>query len=140
MVRQLAKELGFEGTVEYRHGTGGAQYCKGVGKDLDALLVFAEAFARDANPDDFSLSAILAHERGHQLLIRHPKLAPMTKGLSIGSDEILASLIGSLIAPMEDDRQMLYYKALFEADRRGVDLMKAARLCRNLCDILEQVL
>src|SRR5579859_5127140 len=118
-VRQLAKELGFEGSVEYRHawsGTGGAQYCKGAGKNPDALLVFAEAFARDANPQDFSLAAILAHERGHQLLERHPKLAPMTKGLSVGSDEIMASLIGSLIARQEEDRQMLYYKALFEAD------------------------
>jgi len=58
----------------------------------------------------------------------------------IVSDEILASLIGSLIAQEEKDRQVLYYKALYEAVSRGVDLPRAARLCRDICDLLEQVL
>jgi hypothetical protein len=142
-IRRLAKQFGFEGTVEYRHvwsGTGGAQYTIGTGREKDGLAVFAEAFERDADPEDFSLDAILAHERGHQLLVRHPRLAPMAKKISIASDEILASLIGSLIAAADKDRQVLYYKALFEAVTRGVDLPKAARLCHELCALLEQLI
>src|SRR5690242_9360640 len=76
-VSQLARRLGFVGTVEYRHAysrTGGAQFGLGRAAANDRLIVFAEAFERDADPDDFSLEAILAHERGHQLLARHPRL------------------------------------------------------------------
>jgi len=34
-------------------GTGGAQYSMGSSQEADALLVFAEAFERDADPEDF---------------------------------------------------------------------------------------
>jgi hypothetical protein len=69
-VVRLARELRFVGRIEYRHvfsQTGGAQYARGSNADEDLLTVYAEAFERDADPEDFSLEAILAHERGHQL-------------------------------------------------------------------------
>ena len=44
-----------------------AQYARGSTAHEDLLTVYAEAFERDADPEDFSLEAILAHERGHQL-------------------------------------------------------------------------
>src|SRR2546421_6255 len=72
-VARIARALGFVGHVEYRHvysQTGGAQYGQGTTAAEDLLTVYAEAFDRDADPDDFSLDAILAHERGHQLLAR----------------------------------------------------------------------
>lgn len=75
---RIARALGFVGRVEYRHvysQTGGAQYGRGSTIEEDLLTVYAEAFERDANPEDFSLEAILAHERGHQLLARHPRIA-----------------------------------------------------------------
>src|SRR6266436_6180762 len=80
-VSRIARQLGFVGRVEYHHvysSAGGAQYGLAVAADQDLLVVYAEAFDRDANPDDFSLEAILADERGHQLLARHPRLARVT--------------------------------------------------------------
>src|SRR5437868_2561932 len=84
-VVQIAQELGFIGHVEYRHvysQTGGAQYGRGSNEDDDLLTVYAEAFERDANPEDFSLEAMIAHERGHQLLARHRRLAKRMEGVS----------------------------------------------------------
>ena len=57
-VRRIAQHLGFLGRVEYRHvfsGTGGAQFGLGSSPAHDLLVVYAEAFARDADADDFSL-------------------------------------------------------------------------------------
>jgi hypothetical protein len=51
--------------VEYRHvysQTGGAQYGRGNTPEEDLLTVYAEAFERDADPQDFSLEAMIAHE------------------------------------------------------------------------------
>ena len=70
VARRSARALGFVGQVEYRHvysQSGGAQDGRGAEASTDLLTVDAEAFDRDADPDDFSLSAIIAHERGHQL-------------------------------------------------------------------------
>jgi hypothetical protein len=70
-VQFLAKAVGFVGNVEYRHiysQTGGAQYGRGSTQHADLLTVYAEAFERDADPEDFSLEAMIAHERGHQIL------------------------------------------------------------------------
>ncbi len=75
---RIAREVGFEGRVEYRHvysQSGGAQFGLGASPGQDLLIVYAEAFERDANPEDFSLEAMIAHERGHQLLARHERLA-----------------------------------------------------------------
>ena len=62
-VAQLARDFGFVGLVEYRHvygRTGGAQYGQGETVAQDVLTVFAEAFERDADPEKFSLEAIIA--------------------------------------------------------------------------------
>jgi len=79
---RIARQLGFIGSVEYRHvysQTGGAQYGRGNTPESDLLTVYAEAFERDADPEDFSLEAMIAHERGHQLLVRHPRIAKRVK-------------------------------------------------------------
>jgi hypothetical protein len=93
--------VGFVGRVEYRHlysQTGGAQYGLATTAEDDLLTVYAEAFDRDADPDDFSLESIIAHERGHQLLARHPRLTRnMPRGWSGVTEEIVASLVGSLL-------------------------------------------
>jgi hypothetical protein len=89
--------MGFVGKVEYRHvysQTGGAQYGRGTKDDDDLLTVYAEAFERDADPEDFSLESMIAHERGHQILARHPRIAEWVSGISAQSEEILASLLG----------------------------------------------
>src|SRR5215218_4725064 len=100
-VARLARSLGFVGRAEYRHvysQTGGAQYGRGPTGEDDLLTVYSEAFERDANPEDFSLAAILAHERGHQLLARHPRIAPrLGAGVSLAAEEVLASLLGSMV-------------------------------------------
>jgi hypothetical protein len=102
----------------------------------DTLVVFAEAFERDTDPEDFSLDAIIAHERGHQLLRRDSKLARMvTTTIGAASEEILASLI----AANDEDREVLYYKALFDMVARGMDLAHAVRLVDDLRSLLEKI-
>ena len=102
---QVARRLGFVGRVEYRHvysQAGGAQYGLAVAPDQDLLIVYAEAFERDADPDDFSLEAIVAHERGHQLLARHPRLTRnLPRAWSRVTEEIVASRLGSLLVEQE---------------------------------------
>lgn len=122
-IRRIADKLGFIGHVEYRHvysHSGGAQYGRARSEEDDLLIVYAEAFDRDANPEDFSLTAILAHERGHQILVRHPRIAKMVEGkISLGSEEILASLLGSLICDDEEDRKNLISKAVAQLTKSG---------------------
>jgi hypothetical protein len=118
----IAVALGFVGNVEYRHvysQTGGAQYARGSTEDDDLLTAYAEAFDRDADPEDFSLEAIIAHERGHQILARHPRIAKLVAGMSLASEEIMASLLGSIICRADIDREMLSAKAAFELVVRG---------------------
>ncbi|HVC92222.1 MAG TPA: hypothetical protein VND64_00960 [Pirellulales bacterium] len=74
---RIAKGLGFVGRVEYRHvfsSSGGAQFGFGSAAERDLLVVYAEAFVRDANQGDFSLDAIIAHERGHQIVCRNDRI------------------------------------------------------------------
>jgi hypothetical protein len=74
------------------------QYGCGSRAEEDLLTVYAEAFERDDDPNDFSMTAMLAHERGHQLLARHPRIARRVAGrISSASEEILASLLGAMI-------------------------------------------
>jgi hypothetical protein len=136
--------LGFVGRVEYQHvqsQTGGAQYGRAATPEEDLLTVYADAFARDADPDDFSLEAIIAHERGHQLLARHPRLTrnlpPTWSGVS---EEIVASLLGSLLVEKENDQQDLLFKALFEAEKQGLEPDQAVLLIRGLRALLERIL
>jgi hypothetical protein len=104
-------------------------------------VVNAEAFAREEDPENSSLEAMLAHERGHQLLVRQPKLRPLLqRGIRLASEEILASLIGSVIAEREQDREVLSSKALSEALARGMESAHALRLLHDLRGLLERAL
>lgn len=140
----MARALGFVGRVEYRHvysQTGGAQYGRGSTADEDLLTVYAEAFERDADPEDFSLEAILAHERGHQLLARHPRISKRVRGrVSSGSEEILASLLGAMLCPAEADRDALVAKAVVELISHGEAPEVAIRRLQDLWDLLEALL
>ena len=138
-----ARAVGFAGRVEYRHvhsQSGGAQYGRGAGDGGDLLTVYAEAFERDADPDDFSLSAIIAHERGHQLLARHPRLAPRLAGLSLAAEEVLASLLGALSLRPGADRDNLVAKAAADLLTAGVDPLEAGRTIQSLWDTLGELL
>src|SRR5438132_7667539 len=89
-VSHIAKTFGFIGRVEYRHvysQSGGAQYGRGPSPEADILMVYAEGFERDADPADFSLEAMIAHECGHQILARHPRIARRVAGISEASEE-----------------------------------------------------
>ena len=139
-VRRLARGVGFVGRVEYRHEysrSGGARYGQGADDAGDLLTVYAEAFDRDADPDDFSLRDIVAHERGHQLVARHPRLAAQFVGVSAAAEEVLASLLGARVLRPGPDRDALLEKAAFDVLRGGVAADAAARVVRNLWDQLE---
>jgi hypothetical protein len=140
----VARALGFVGEIEYRHvysQTGGAQYCRGSTAEEDLLTVYAEAFDRDADPEDFSLEAILAHERGHQLLARHPRIAERVEGrISAASEEILASLLGAMLCTAQTDRDALVAKATVELLNHGVTPEVAIRQLQELWDLLEALL
>ena len=142
-VERLAKQMEFVGRVEYQHkltDSGGAQYRQGSAAKQDQLVVFAEAFDRDSDPNDFSLAAMIAHERGHQLLFRNVVLERMAAASNLVSEEILASLIGSLIVESEFDQLCLYGKAILDAQAGGMELVSADRLLRELRHMLEEVL
>ena len=136
--------MGFTGRVEYRHvysRTGGAQYGLGSTEGEDLLTVYAEAFERDADPKDFSLHAILAHDRGHQLLARHPRIARRVAGrMSAASEEILASLLGAMISARQDDRDALVAKAIMELLNHGETLDVATRRLQELWNLMEMLL
>jgi hypothetical protein len=139
----LRDSFGFLGRVEYRHvysQTGGAQYGCGYSVESDLLTVYAEAFDRDADPDDFSLTAIIAHERGHQLLARHARIAKHTAGISEGSEEILVSLLGALICEAETGRTSLFAKAVAELSDCGQSAVPAIRQLEDLLSFLERLL
>ncbi len=142
--RRIARRLGFIGRVEYRHvysQSGGAQYRQAATEADDLLTAYAEAFERDANAEDFSLEAIVAHERGHQLLARHPRLAKLARGrISGASEEILASLLGAMICKAEVDRENLYSKPTGELLVHGVPREVVARQINVLWELLEALL
>lgn len=143
VVLRLARAVGFVGRVEYRHvysQSGGAQYGRGAEAGADLLTVYAEAFDRDANPDDFSLSAIIAHERGHQILVRHPRLSALLASASAAAEEVLASLLGALVLEPGPDRDTLVDKAAFELVSRGAMAETVERVIRNLWDQLGRLL
>jgi hypothetical protein len=140
----IARRLGFVGTVEYRHAfsrTGGAQYGRAATAEKDVVVVDAEAFRRDAAGDDFTLEAIIAHERGHQLLCRHERLSRnVPTELSRGTEEVLASLIGAHIVEHSRDSQMLILKALAELVERGMQVTEASRRVEEVMTYLEAIL
>jgi hypothetical protein len=140
---RLARQLGFSGRIEYRHvysQTGGAQYGRGSTAEEDLLTVYAEAFERDADPEDFSLEAMIAHECGHQILARHPRIAKRVTGLSEASEEILASLLGALLCGADADRVSLFAKATAELLDHGQRVESATGQLQELWDLLEALL
>jgi hypothetical protein len=143
-IARIARALEFIGHIEYRHvysQTGGAQYGRGSKIDDDLLTVYAEAFERDADPEDFSLEAIIAHERGHQLIARHPRIAKQLAGrISLASEEILASLLGAMLDIAEADRDALVAKATVELLDHGETLELATQKLQELWNLLEALL
>jgi hypothetical protein len=141
---RIARQLGFVGRIEYRHiysQTGGAQYGRGNNAEEDLLTVYAEAFERDADPKDFSLDAILAHERGHQLLARHPRIAMRVAGhVSLAGVEILASVLGAIICPAQQDKDALVGKAVVALLSHGVQADVASRRMRELLNLFEALI
>jgi hypothetical protein len=143
-VTTIARRLGFEGRVEYRHvnsTVGGAQFGVGTSRAQDLLIVCADAFQRDADPSDFSLEAIIAHERGHQLVCRHKGLERLlSRHYSAVAEELLASLVGSLIAGSVSDREALVLKSVADAVQFGTGVDEAARLVGQLRSYIEGLL
>ena len=142
-IARIARAVGFVGDVEYRHvysQTGGAQYGRGSTEEVDLLTVYAEAFERDTDPEEFSLEAIISHERGHQLVARHPRIAKRVAGVSEASEEILASLLGAMICNDDADRISLFAKALAELLDLGQSVESANRQLQELWDVLEELL
>lgn len=141
--RRLAGDVGFVGRVEYLHvatQSGGAQFGRGAGDGGDVLMVYAEAFDRDVDPEDFSLRAIIAHERGHQLLARHPRLSRRLAGVSPAAEEVLASLLGAMVAGDGPDRDALVAKATAEVLAGGDSPAAAIRLAARLWNELRSLL
>ena len=143
-VVRIARGFGFVGHVEYQHvwsHSGGAQFGLGSKISDDILVVSARAFERDANPAEFSLEAILAHECGHQTVLRHPKIrARLPAQLPLESEEVLASLIGSLLVTEIKDRDDLIMKAVFDELACGVPESSAIPLAHDLRNVLERLL
>ena len=109
--------------------------------EQDLLTVYAEAFDKDANPEDFSLTAILAHERGHQILARHARVAKRVSGrISDAGEEILASLLGSMICQDATDRNNLFAKAAAELVDHGETPEIAFQRLQELQILFEELL
>lgn len=140
----LARTLRFVGRVEYRHVTtrsGGAQYGMGATMEEDLLVVYPEAFRRDSDPNDFSLEAILAHERGHQILHREDRVSRNMPGdMSNVTEEVLASLIGSIITKDPRASDDLVLKALFTLVEWGMQAAEASQRVQDTLKYLEAVL
>jgi hypothetical protein len=142
--RSVARRLGFSGRIEYRHvfsGSGGAQFGLGSQIEQDLIVVYAEAFVRDADADDFSLEAIIAHELGHQVVSRNRKLQRLLAGRNApATEEILASLVGSVLVDCEMDRESLVLKGLDEAVQCGLPFAEATDLVVQLRRLVEEIL
>jgi len=105
------------------------------------LIVYAEAFERDNDPDDFSLEAIIAHECGHQLLARHQRIVKhITKPVSLASEEILASLLGAMFCKEQSDQDALLAKATVELVEHGDEFPQAVNRLQELWELLEALL
>lgn len=121
-------------------GSDGAQFGLASDPKQDLLAVDAEAFLRDADRDDFSLEAMIAHERGHQIVCRNKQLQELFGGkVAPATEEILASLAGSWLVEVDCDRQSLVLKALDEALQCGLTVAEATELVTELRALLEHV-
>ena len=143
-IAEISSKLGFVGRVEYCHAYsqsgGGAQYCIGPSEDDDIMILYAEAFERDANPEDFPLEAMVAHECGHQRLHRDPKFREMMVRFP-GEDfeEILASLVGCVLLGDGVPAQLLLCRAVAELGDRRISGKEAFSLAERLIRVMEQL-
>jgi hypothetical protein len=142
--KRIGRSLGFVGSLEYRHvhsRSGGGQYCIGPSEKEDILVLYAEAFERDADPNDFSLEAIIAHECGHQHLIRNKSLrAVLEKFPGEEFEEILASLVGSLLLGDSGSAETLVWKATAELSLMGLAPGSTATFIERLRALLRSIL
>jgi hypothetical protein len=83
---------------------------------------------------------MIAHERGHQILARHSRIAKRVAGVSEGSEEILASLLGAMICNDDTDRISLFAKATAELLDHGQTAEEASRQLQELWDQLKALL
>lgn len=83
---------------------------------------------------------MIAHERGHQILARHPGFAKRIAGISEASEEILASLLGAMICYNDVDGVTLYGKAIAELLDHGQSIDSANRQLQQLWEVLEALL
>lgn len=105
----------------------------------DLLIVYAEAFARDADPEEFSLEALIAHECGHQVVCRNPSLQRLVAGkMTLAAEEVVASVIGSVLVEGPGDREDLILKSINDAIRCGLDLDEASDLVFDLRRLVEK--
>ena len=141
---RIGRRLGFAGRVEYRHvysRSGGAQYCIGPSADDDIMVLYAEAFERDADPADFSLEALIAHECGHQRLIRNEDLrAVLAKFPGERFEEVLASLVGSLLLSESESARALVWKATAELGELGMTAASTVQFIERLRQLLRRFL
>jgi hypothetical protein len=143
-IAEISSELGFVGSVTYVHAysqSGGAQYCIGPSASDDIMVLYAEAFERDADPEDFPLDAMIAHECGHQHLLRRPKLHQVLAQYP-GADfeEILASVVGSLLLGDTESAKILRWKAEAELTDMGLSVEYSKRYVENLQTLLRQLI
>lgn len=102
--------------------------------------MYAEAFERDADADDFSLEVIIAHECGHQRLLRDRALIPVGRRLAGGTyEDVLASLLGSLLAGDSRDAEHLVWKATVELAAVGMRPEEAVRMIEGLRSLLKEL-
>ena len=143
-VVRIAEQFGFVGRVEYRNvysQSGGAHYGQAPLPEDDILVVYAEAFDRDANPEEYSLEAMVAYERGHQILVRHPRIARMVAGkISLIGEEVVASIIGAILCQPGPDRDNLVNKAIFDLVAHGDAMTAASNRVAVLREILGELL
>ncbi len=143
-ITESARRLGFVGRIEYRHvysRVGGAQY--GLARDAkdDLLIVYAEAFDKDADPREFSLEAMIAHERGHQMMYRQGKLKRLLPESWTGPyEEIMASILGAVLVESERDAGELLLKAYFESVELGMDATISRLRIKGLFEMFRRAL
>ena len=140
----IARHLGFVGALEYPHvfrRSGGATYCLAPVIEQDMLIVYANAFSRDAAGEDFTLEAMIAHERGHQLLYRHERLRRvLPEKMSEATEEALASMLGALIVDDSRDKEDLELKAIWDLVRHGMEQSDARRAVEERLRLLRRFL
>lgn len=83
---------------------------------------------------------MIAHERGHQLLSRHPRLAAKQAGMSATVEEVLASLIGAWVVGPGAERDMLIDKAAADLLDAGATAEAVTRHIERWWELLGELL